>query len=41
MLECMGGKGTNILDGAVLGRYVVEYDMNPTYLEKVRHVALE
>jgi len=41
MLDCMSGRGTNLLVGAALGRRVVGYDMNPTNLEKVRSVALE
>ncbi len=41
MLDCMSGRGTNLLVGAALGRRVVGYDMNPTNLEKVRSMAME
>ena len=41
ILDCMSGRGTNLLVGAALGRRVVGYDMNPTNLAKVRSVALE
>ena len=41
MLDCMSGRGTNLLVGAALGRRVVGYDMTPTNLEKVRSMAME
>ena len=41
MLDCMSGRGINLLVGAALGRRFVGYDMNPTNLEKVRSVTLE
>ena len=41
MLDCMSGRGTNLLVGAAMGRRVVGYDMNPNNLAKVRSVALE
>ena len=41
MLDCMSGRGTNLLVGAALGRRVVGYDMNPKNFEKVRSVAFE
>ena len=41
MLDCMAGRGTNLLVGAAMGRRVVGYDLNLKNLEKVRSVALE
>jgi len=41
ILDCMAGRGTNLLVGAALGRRVVGYDLNPENLSKVRSVALE
>jgi len=41
MLDCMSGRGTNLLVGAALGRRVIGYDMNPANLAKVRSLALE
>jgi len=41
ILDCMSGRGTNLLVGAAMGRRVVGYDMNPKNLAKVRSVALE
>ena len=41
ILDCMSGRGTNLLVAAALGRRVVGYDLNPQNLEKVREVALE
>ena len=41
ILDCMSGRGTNLLVGAALGRRVVGYDLNAKNLEKVRKVAME
>lgn len=41
ILDCMAGRGTNLLVGAAMGRRVVGYDLNPNNLAKVRSVALE
>lgn len=41
ILDCMSGRGTNLLVGAAMGRRIVGYDLNPHNLAKVRSVALE
>ena len=41
IIDCMSGRGTNLLVGAAMGRRVVGYDLTAANLEKVRSVALE